>query len=105
VAPLFFRLVLEGILLGPVWKVFLDFLSGLLDSTLMRFEAWVASSLSEKRPVMGSFSVVFVSFLAFAAAMAATFFSLIFLRLSFKFACLAFCLARFRVQQKKKRCI
>jgi hypothetical protein len=44
-----------------------------------------------------------VAFLAFAAAMAATFFSLIFLRLSFNFTCLAFCLTRFRVQQKKKK--
>lgn len=106
VVPLFFRLVLVSILLGSVWRdvrcISLNFLSDSLDSTLMRFEAGVGSSLSEKRPAIASFSVVFVAFLAFAAAMTATFLSLIFLRLSFNFACLAFCLARIRVQHEKK---
>jgi len=107
VVPLFFRLVLVSILLGSVWRdvrsIFLKFLSDSLDSTLMRFEARVVSSLSERRPAMDSFSVFFVAFLAFAAAMTATLLSLIFLRFSFNFACLAFCLARIRVQHEKKK--
>ena len=109
VVPLFFRLFLVGILLGSVWRdvrcIFLKFLSDSLDSTLVRFKARVASSLSERRPAMDSFSVFFVAFLAFAEAMTATLLSLIFLRFSFNFACLAFCLARIRVQHEKKKYI
>ena len=81
--------------------IFLRFPSDLLDSTLMRFEARVASSLSEKRPAMDFFPVVFVVSLVFAAAMTATFLSLVFLRLSFSFTCLAFCLARIRAQRRE----
>ena len=67
----------------------------------MRLDAWVTSSLSEERPAKASVSAVFVAFLALAAAMAAAFLSLIFLRFSFNFACLDFCLGRARFQRKK----
>ncbi len=66
----------------------------------MRLDAWVTSSLSEERPAIASVSAVFVA-LALAAAMAAAFLSLIFLRFSFNFACLTFCLGRARFQRKK----
>lgn len=51
---------------------------------------------------MASVSTRFMDFLALAAAMVTAFFSLILFRLSFNFACLAFCLARTRVQLVKK---
>ena len=93
---LFFRLALGIILLDSAWRE----VQCLLLSSLIRFEVRVASS--EGCPVMASVSAVFMDFLAFAAAMATAFFFLISFLLSLSFACLAFCLARTRVQRANK---
>lgn len=92
-----FVAALVTILLGSAWRE----LRCRLLSSLSRFEVRVASS--EECPVMASVSAHFMGSLALAAAMAIAFFSLIFFRLSFNFACLAFCLARTRVQLVRKK--